>query len=213
LNVWVALLNLENMYGNKETIEKSLADALKMNDPKKVFMKMVDIYVQSDKKEAAEKLYMTMVKRFSTSKKVWISYGNFLMTCQRCDDARKLLQRSLKSLQQRKHIETIVKFAMMEFKHGDAQRGMTVFESVLKNYPKRTDLWSIYIDMTIKQGDLEQVRNIFERATALTLTTKKMKFLFRRYLEFETKHGTENKVEYVRNRAMDFVERQIAVDT
>ena len=46
----------------------------------------------------------------------------------------------------------------MEFKYGEPQRGITVFESVLKNYPKRTDLWSVYIDMMIKQEDWEQIR-------------------------------------------------------
>ena len=55
-------------------------------------------------------------------------------------------------------IQTIVKFAVLEFKFGEPQRGQTVFESVLSNYPKRTDLWSIYIDMTIKLGDPEPVR-------------------------------------------------------
>ena len=55
-------------------------------------------------------------------------------------------------------IETIVKFAVMEYKLGEPQRGSTIFESVLKNYPKRTDLWSIYIDMSIKEGEMEQVR-------------------------------------------------------
>ena len=46
----------------------------------------------------------------------------------------------------------------MEFKLGEAQRGATIFESLLKNYPKKTDIWSIYIDMWAKQGDFEQVR-------------------------------------------------------
>jgi hypothetical protein len=27
------------------------------------------------------------------------------------------------------------------------------FESILRNYPKRTDIWSVYIDQEIKQGD------------------------------------------------------------
>ena len=55
-------------------------------------------------------------------------------------------------------IETIVKFAALEYKMGEPNRGSTIFESILKNYPKRTDIWSIYIDMNIKEGDLEQVR-------------------------------------------------------
>ena len=55
-------------------------------------------------------------------------------------------------------IETIVQFALHEFKYGEPQRGQTMFESILTNYPKRSDLWSVYLDMMIKQGDIEPVR-------------------------------------------------------
>ena len=36
--------------------------------------------------------------------------------------------------------------ALTEFAGGDAERGRGIFESVLRNYPKRLDLWSVYID-------------------------------------------------------------------
>ena len=55
-------------------------------------------------------------------------------------------------------VATILKFAIMEFKIGEAQRGGTIFESLLKNYPKKTDLWSIYIDMWTREQDFDQVR-------------------------------------------------------
>ena len=55
-------------------------------------------------------------------------------------------------------INTILKFALMEFKLGEAEKGVTMFESVLKNHPKRTDIWSVYIDMLIRNNELEQVR-------------------------------------------------------
>lgn len=43
-----------------------------------------------------------MIKRFNTSKKVWIRYGQFLFERNKVDGARKILQRSLKSLPKRK---------------------------------------------------------------------------------------------------------------
>ena len=55
-------------------------------------------------------------------------------------------------------IATIVQFALHEFRYGEPQRGQTMFESILTNYPKRSDLWSVYLDMMIKQGDTEPVR-------------------------------------------------------
>ena len=48
----------------------------------------------------------------------------------------------------------------MEFKHGEPERGKTMFENILSNYPKRTDLWSVYVDMMIKTGDIEAVRYV-----------------------------------------------------
>lgn len=44
----------------------------------------------------------------------------------------------------------INKFGQLEFKYGDKERAKTLYEKLLSSYPKRTDLWSIYIDMLIK---------------------------------------------------------------
>ena len=55
-------------------------------------------------------------------------------------------------------IDTILKFALMEFKLGEPEKGVTMFESVLRNHPKRTDIWSVYIDMLIRNNELDQAR-------------------------------------------------------
>ena len=47
-------------------------------------------------------------------------------------------------------VEMINKFGQLEFKYGDQERAKTLYEKLLSSYPKRTDLWSIYIDMLIK---------------------------------------------------------------
>ena len=52
----------------------------------------------------------------------------------------------------------IVKFSQYEFQYGGVERGKTMFESVLRNYPKRVDVWSVYIDLLIKQEDFNHVR-------------------------------------------------------
>ena len=64
-------------------------------------------------------------------------------------------------------IETIVKFALLEFKYGEPQRGQTMFESILNNYPKRSDLWSVYLDAMIKLRDVELVRYAYEICSPL----------------------------------------------
>lgn len=53
LNVWVALLNLENAYGIDETLEKVFRDAARANDSKTVHLRLASILDQSDKHEVS----------------------------------------------------------------------------------------------------------------------------------------------------------------
>ena len=55
-------------------------------------------------------------------------------------------------------------------------------------------------------------RQIFERIIHTNLSSKKMKFIFKRYLEFERKHGDDLSVENVKTKAMDFVESKAALN-
>ncbi|XP_076345975.1 ribosomal RNA Processing 5 isoform X2 [Tachypleus tridentatus] len=206
LNVWSGFLNLENLYGTQESLMAVFQRALQQNEPMKIFVHLINIYMNSNKIEEVEQLYNTMIKRFRQNKEVWINFGTFYMKTERPELARKLMQRSLKSLDKRDHVDVISKFAQMEFKFGDAERGCTLFENILINYTKRTDLWSVYIDLMIKQGDIEAVRHIFERVTSLKLSAKKMKFFFKRYLDFEKQYGSEEMVNQVKQKALDYVE-------
>jgi len=70
-------------------------------------------------------------------------------------------------------VKTISKFAQLEFKLGDAERGRTIFEGIMDSYPKRLDLWFVYIDMEIKQRNIEGVRALFERVLASRLSSSK----------------------------------------
>lgn len=55
-------------------------------------------------------------------------------------------------------IKTIAKFAQMEYKLGDPERGKTIFEGIIDSHPKRLDLWSVYIDMEAGQKDIQTIR-------------------------------------------------------
>ena len=65
--------------------------------------------------------------------------------------------------------------AILEFKHGEPERGKTLFEGLVDRYPKRLDLWSVYIDQLAKVGDVQGCRGLFERALQQKLTSKKAK--------------------------------------
>lgn len=49
LNVWVALLNLENLYGSEESLRAAFDRALQFCEPLPVYQQLADIYAQSRK--------------------------------------------------------------------------------------------------------------------------------------------------------------------
>ena len=55
----------------------------------------------------------------------------------------------------------ISKYGQIEYKEGDAERGRTIFEGIVSNYPKRVDQWNIYIDMELKTGNHVAIRYLF----------------------------------------------------
>ncbi|XP_072319242.1 protein RRP5 homolog [Eucyclogobius newberryi] len=206
LNVWVALLNLENMYGTEESLKKVFERALQFCEPMPVYQQLADLYAKSDKAKEADALYKTMVKKFRQNKAVWLSYGTFLLQQGQSDAASALLQRALKSLHSKDSVDVIAKFAQLEFRYGDVEKGSAMFDKVLTSYPKRTDLWSVFIDLMVKHGSQKEVRVLFDRVIHLSVSVKKIKFFFKRYLEYEKKHGTAQSIQKVKEKAMEFVE-------
>lgn len=54
LNVWIALLNLENVYGTLESLETTFKQAARANDSKTVHLRLASIFDQSDKLEVSK---------------------------------------------------------------------------------------------------------------------------------------------------------------
>ncbi|KAF4075156.1 hypothetical protein AMELA_G00231350 [Ameiurus melas] len=206
LNVWVALLNLENMYGTEESLQKVFERAIQYCEPMPVYQQLADIYAKSNKIKEAENLYKNMVKRFRQEKAVWQSYGSFLLRQGQSDAANALLQRALQSLSNKEHVDLIVKFARLEFQYGNEERAKAMFEKVLSTYPKRTDVWSVFIDLMMKHSSQKDIRALFDRVVHLSVSVKKIKFFFKRYLDYEKKHGTPESIQVVKQKAMEYVE-------
>ena len=155
-----------------------------------------------------------MVKRFSQDPKVWLNHASFLFdTVAAPQRARDLLPRALQSLPKHHHVDLTSKFAQLEFRsaNGDAERGRTIFEGLLSTFPKRLDLWNVMLDLEIKAGDKDQVRQLFGRVTSSKLKAKKAKYFFKRWLEYEEKEGDAQSCEKVKARAAEYV-RQLGAD-
>lgn len=44
------------------------------------------------------------------------------------------------------HSQVVTQAALAEFRSGSPERGRSILEGILRNYPKRLDLWSVYLD-------------------------------------------------------------------
>ena len=44
LNIWTAFMNLESNFGTQETLESCTKRALEVNDRKKIYLTLIDIY-------------------------------------------------------------------------------------------------------------------------------------------------------------------------
>ncbi|KIL00557.1 hypothetical protein PAXRUDRAFT_821549 [Paxillus rubicundulus Ve08.2h10] len=207
LNVWIGLLNLENVYGTDATMEVVFKDAARHNDSKTVHLRLAAIFDESQKHEKAEEQYKRTCKKFGQSSKVWTLFCEHYLRRGQIEDARKLLSRSLQSLERRKHLKTISKFATLEYKLGDAERGRTIFEGIVDSHPKRWDLWSIYMDMEAGKGDIQHLRNLFNRTLTIKMTSHKAKSFFKKWLDLERRLGDEKGAEAVKEKAVEWTQR------
>lgn len=82
-------------------------------------------------------------------------------------------------------------------------------EQILTSYPKRVDCWSQYVDMLIKDKEIPIARQILERAVAQKIPMKKMRTLFKKYLDFEERFGDDASVQKVKALAAQYVEKEL----
>ncbi|CAN6171331.1 unnamed protein product [Urochloa humidicola] len=217
LNVWVAYFNLENEYGSprEDAVKKVFQRALQYCDHKKLHLALLAVYERTEQYELADELLDRMTKRFKTSCKIWLCRIQFaLKQGKDVEYIKAVVNRALLCLPQRKRIKFLSKTAILEFKCGVPEEGRSRFELILREYPKRTDLWSVYLDQEIRLRDIEVIRGLFDRATCLTLPPKKMQFLFKKYLKFEKSLGEDNqRIQHVQQLAMNYVQSSMPSQT
>lgn len=137
--------------------------------------------------------------------------SNFLVRELTFSEPKQVLQRALQSLPKDKHVNVISKYGQLEFKHGQPESGRTMLEGIVTNYPKRMDIWAIYMDMESKYcGDnKQQARHLFERCLTneiIMKKPKKMKLVFQKYMEFEMNNGNKKNVDKIRERVEQYLE-------
>jgi len=73
LNVWVARLNLENLYGSRETLMNKFEEACKLNDAKKMHLQLLAIFEKNGEAQVTEHFFKTLTRKFRSSCKVLFS--------------------------------------------------------------------------------------------------------------------------------------------
>jgi rRNA biogenesis protein RRP5 len=233
LDVWTALLHLENDFSNDDVVEETLKEACQNNDAREVHERMIKIYISSDKldvshpeisvqicanpSQKADALYQSMIKNksFTPDPALWLSYATFLMTTLRPsspDRARLLLPRATQSVPSSQHRYLTQKFASLEFKleNGDPERGRTIFEKLVSTWPKKWDVWDVYLSLEMSHGGQENVRGLFERMTKAGMKKRRADAVFRRWKEWEATSGSADGIKKATKAEAEWNEQKAA---
>lgn len=128
------------------------------------------------------------------------------------------MARAAQALPSHAHLPLMTKFAGLEFTsdHPNPELGRTMFEGLLSSYPKRFDLWNQLLDhetsgANAKTPDKAAVRDIFERALrSKALKPRQALKWFKRWSDWEEKHGDDRSREKVSAKAKEWVKSREA---
>lgn len=156
-------------------------------------------------KQKADNLYQSMMKNksFTADPQFWLSYAAFLMDVispPAPARARALLQRATQSVASAQHRYLTQKFAALEFKspNGDAERGRTIYEGLVSTWPKKGDIWDVYVSLEQSHGSEEGVRDLFERMSKVGGKSKRVASVYKKWAEWENSVGNNKGVERVK---------------
>ncbi|KAH4048700.1 hypothetical protein HBH70_099260 [Parastagonospora nodorum] len=204
LDVWTALLHLENDFVSDDAIEATFKEACQHNDSREIHERMIKIYISASKFEKADNLYQSMMKNksFTPDPNFWLGYATFLMDVLSPPSptrARALLQRATQSVPSTHHRHLTQKFAALEFKsaNGDAERGRTIFEGLVSTWPNKGDVWDVYLSLELSHGTEENVRDLFERMSKVGKKKRAMG-VFKKWAEWEESKENRKGVERVK---------------
>ncbi|ELP88313.1 programmed cell death protein, putative [Entamoeba invadens IP1] len=205
-NIWKAYLQIEAKYRTNSEFQTALQDALRVCDVKKILFYMRSVFKSLQNISMEENMYTILLQKVKGSGRVYRKMCSFYMRTSREENAMVLLSKARKMLTKPKYMKLRIKMAQLQYKYGSVDKGRSMFESILEEFPKRYDLWNVYLDMESRVGETPIIRRLFERIVAMKLSTKSMKTFLTKYLKFETNNGDNARMEHVRQIAQKYVE-------
>ena len=215
LNIWVAYLNLENIYGNEKSFQKILDRAKEVCDKKKLYNHLIQIYMNSNKISEANDIYKNLTKDYFNDYEIWKKYIEFLFEVENKEDTispKDGLNKSMQVLDKKSHLDIMCWYAQLLYKYNKFEEARNMFDNIVKNFPKRKDIWFIYIDKEIKFGkNLDKVRQIFDKMFEIKFKVNDLKSIMKKFLEFE-KENAKNEKEFLKaqEKTKEILEKRMA---
>nr|XP_022918664.1 protein RRP5 homolog [Onthophagus taurus] len=212
LNVWTAFINLEHLYGTKETFSQVFNEAVQYNDDLTIYTHAITALSSSHNPHDVDDLILKMLKKFKQEPKMYVDVAKVYYKQKRFAEARKLRSKALGTLiEKKKHIPLIIQFAKLEFDNDEDEYAETLFETILKDAPQRVDVWTVYVDQLVKKNKIDLARRVLQRAVGQKLKIAKMTSLCKKYVAFEREFGTDesrNVAEGILNDVFSSVKRK-----
>ena len=101
-------------------------------------------------------------------------------------------------------------YGQFQYKYNHIEEARNTFETLLKNSPKRSDIWLVYIDKEIKFGNFEKVRHVFEKCLSIDFKIKTLKTVIKKYLEFETAHGNDRTIKHAKELTHKIIQAKLS---
>lgn len=221
-NLWKCLVNMEFSFGDADSLKNALNRSTNACDAQIMINHVLSLFVQSNKFIEGEDLLKLLLKKGKSKIDSWLKNVEYYLSWDmamkgnsgQMDLPAKIKdtnKRALQSLDKREHIAYLNRYAVLEYKWGGFLNGRTQFENILANFPKRADVWVVYLDMEMKYAKEEEyTRSLFEKAISVSLKSKSIKLIFKKYLEFEKNSGKAGGEKYVKKRATEFVKNLMA---
>ncbi|KAL7675714.1 hypothetical protein ACOME3_001981 [Neoechinorhynchus agilis] len=186
LAIWLSLLNVEIRFGSE--VWSVFDEALKnVVDHKELYRKVIGLLASADRLDEAKTGVERMVKSFPDDKDILLDCLNFFFSSKMLEEGRSFLDRTLNCptiLKPSDQVDLICRCAFLEFQHGDGNQGKVLFEKLISTYPKRLDVWSVYISGLLKKGESRAGRIVFDRLMELKpMKEKKLEGIKKQFSE------------------------------
>jgi len=144
---------------------------------------------ETDKAREVFEAAMQVLGEDSGDERLFISFAKFEVRSREYDRARVIFQYALDHVPKAQAQELYKMYSQFEKQHGDRKdiedvivsKKRLQYEEELKKDPRNYDTWFDYIRMEETNGDLERIRDVYERAIAQVPPAPE-KRLWRRYI-------------------------------